>query len=68
MFETFSIKFNNREAFESALSILKESDCNNFYHDIGYADMIITFCADTFRYDFVTELTNFGLTKYFVVE
>jgi len=68
MIEIYKIKFNNREAFESALCILENSDCNNFYHDIRYDDMVIAFCADTIRYDFVTELANFGLTNHFVLE
>jgi hypothetical protein len=43
MFTTHAIRFNNRVTFNLAVSILEQSDLNNFFHDIGHSDMIITF-------------------------
>ena len=55
MFETFSIKFHNREAFNTAVSFLQNSDFNKVFNDIGHADMIISFdnktVLDAFVYD-----------------
>jgi len=43
MFETFSIKFINRQSFCAAISILKNGGYDKFFYDIGHADMIISF-------------------------
>jgi hypothetical protein len=43
MFTTHAIRFNNRVTFNLAVAILEQSDLNNFFHDIGHSDMIITF-------------------------
>jgi len=55
MFETFSIKFHNRESFCAAISILKNGAYNKFFYDIGYADMLISFdnkaALDSFVHD-----------------
>tara|TARA_R110000822_G_scaffold56145_1_gene142109 strand:- start:255 stop:458 length:204 start_codon:yes stop_codon:yes gene_type:complete len=57
MFEIFSIKFNNREAFNTALSFLENSKYDGFFHDIGYSDMIISFGDKSVLNDFVSELS-----------
>ena len=55
MFETFSIKFTNRQSFCAAISILKTGGYDKFFYDIGHADMIISFdnktVLDAFVYD-----------------
>ena len=56
MFETFSIKFHNREAFNTAVSFLQNSDFNKVFNDIGHADMIISFDNKTVLRDFVAKL------------
>jgi len=43
MFTTHAIRFNNRVTFNLAVAILEQSDLNDFFHDIGHSDMIITF-------------------------
>ena len=56
MFDTHAIRFNNRETFNLAVSILEQSDLNDFFNDIGHSDMIITF-DDKIVFDgFVNEL------------
>jgi hypothetical protein len=56
MFDTHVIRFNNRVTFNLAIAILKQSDLNNFFHDIGHSDMIITFGDKSVLNDFVSEL------------
>lgn len=56
MFETFSIKFHNREAFNTALSILKNKDWDAFFVDVGHADMIFSFDNNSVLLDFVAKL------------
>ncbi len=55
MFETFSIKFINRQSFCAAISILNNGAYDKFFYDIGHADMIISFdnktVLDAFVYD-----------------
>ena len=56
MFDTHAIRFNNRETFNLAVSILEQSDLSDFFNDIGHSDMIITF-DDKIVFDgFVNEL------------
>ena len=43
MFTTHVIRFNNRVTFNLAVAILEQSDLNDFFHDIGHSDMIISF-------------------------
>ena len=43
MFTTHAIRFNNRVTFNLAVYILEQSDLNDFFHDIGHSDMIISF-------------------------
>jgi hypothetical protein len=56
MFETFSIRFHNREAFNTAVSFLQNSDFNKVFNDIGHADMIISFDSNSVLRDFVAKL------------
>lgn len=56
MFETFSIKFHNREAFNTAVSILINKHWDAFFVDVGHADMIISFDSNSVLRDFVTKL------------
>ena len=56
MFETFSIKFHNREAFNTAVSILMNKDCDAYFVDVGHADMIMSFEYKNVLYYFVTKL------------
>jgi hypothetical protein len=57
MFETFSVKFNNREAFNNAVSFLQNSKHDGFFHDVGHSDMIISFGDNSVLHDFVAELS-----------
>jgi hypothetical protein len=56
MFETFSIKFHNREAFNTAVSVLINKHWDAFFVDVGHADMIISFDSNSALRDFVAEL------------
>ena len=56
MFEIYSIRFHNREAFNTAVSFLQNSDFNQVFNDIGYSDMIISFDSNSVLRDFVAEL------------
>ncbi len=56
MFDTHSIRFNNRATFNLAIAILRKSDLNDFFHDIGHSDMIITFDNKIVFDGFVSEL------------
>ena len=56
MFEIYSIKFHNREAFNTAVSFLQNSDFNKVFNDIGYSDMIISFDSNSVLRDFVAKL------------
>ena len=57
MFETFSIKFHNREAFNTAVSTLEKRDCDAFFVDVGHADMFIVFDDKSVLNDFVAKLS-----------
>jgi len=57
MFTTHSIRFNNRVTFNLAIAILKKSDLNNFFHDIGHSDMIIKFADKNVFDSFVSDLS-----------
>jgi len=57
MFTTHSIRFNNRATFNLAVSILEQSDLNNFFNDIGHSDMIIKFADKTVFDSFVSDLS-----------
>ena len=56
MFTTHAIRFNNRVTFNLAIAILRKSDLNNFFHDIGHSDMIITFGDRIVLDGFISEL------------
>ena len=58
MFDTHAIRFNNRETFNLAVSILEQSDLNDFFNDIGHSDMIITFADKFVFYCFISELAT----------
>jgi len=63
MFDTHSIRFNNRATFNLAIAILRKSDLNDFFHDIGHSDMIITF-GDIIVFDsFISELAIHHIQK-----
>ena len=57
VFETFSIKFHNRLAFNTALSILKNEDYDAFFVDVGHADMLISFDDKTVLDSLVSDLS-----------
>lgn len=57
MFEKYSITFHNREAFNTAVSFLQNSDFNKVFNDIGYSDMIISFDSNSVLRDFVAKLS-----------
>jgi len=57
MFTTHSIRFNNRVTFNLAIAILEKSDLNDFFHDIGHSDMIITFDNKIVFDGFIGELS-----------
>ena len=58
-FETFSIQFHDRNTFNLAITILEKekTDCDNFFSDIGYADMIISFDNKIVFDSFVSDLS-----------
>lgn len=56
-FETFCVRFNDRATFNLAVSILSNSThFDGFFHDVGHADMMITFADKNVMDDFVGEL------------
>jgi len=60
MFETFSIKFINRKAFCIGIAILKTGDYDEFFYDIGHADMLISFDNKTVLDAFVFDCLFWG--------
>ena len=56
MFETFSIKFNNREAFNTAICFLENSKHDGFFVDVGHSDMFIVFDDKSVLNNFIAEL------------
>lgn len=56
LFKTYSISFENREDFESALKM------NNLSTDIGYSDMILIYDNEYFRDRFAGFLASSGFT------
>jgi len=57
MIKTFSIRFHNRLAFNTALSILKNEDYDAFSVDVGDSDMFIVFDDETVLDSFVSDLS-----------